>query len=179
MNRVARQLSGLAASHLRLQAAEYAGSAPPAAASDTAEVDASAEEPASPVPKKWDHWLDVTGRVDGQYEVAKQQCFAIVEIGSHQYKVTADDVVYSLYIPGLDVNDKVNLKRVLLLGNPTETRIGRPVVADAHCEAVVEEVFKDAKKHIFRFRKKSHRKYKTVRPLFTKLRITKVHGIDG
>lgn len=48
------------------------------------------------------------------------------------------DVVVTEKIQGVDVNDKVKLDRVLMLGSRDETIIGRPLVPQATVSAVVE-----------------------------------------
>lgn len=52
-----------------------------------------------------------------------------------------------LYIDSVrcDVNTRLALRQVLLLGSPTETVVGRPFIPQAHVECVVEEQFLDAK----------------------------------
>lgn len=78
------------------------------------------------------------GRVIGPYTVARQPAFAVVELGPTQYKVSPDDLVYTEKLKGVDVNEKVSLNRVLLLGNQTQTIIGRPFVPEASVVACVE-----------------------------------------
>lgn len=74
-----------------------------------------------------------------------QPCFAVMESGGSQWKVTADDVIYHNKIPGVQINDVVEFSKVLLLGTREETTIGRPFVPGASVVAAVEETFKDAK----------------------------------
>ena len=74
-----------------------------------------------------------------------QPCFAVMESGGCQWKVTADDVIYHNKIRGVHVNDVLQFNKVLLLGTQSETTIGRPFVPGATVVAAVEETFKDAK----------------------------------
>ncbi len=53
-------------------------------------------------------------------------------------QVSPGDVVVSEKLRGVDVNDKVKLSRVLMLGSRYETIIGRPIVPSASITAVVE-----------------------------------------
>ena len=53
-------------------------------------------------------------------------------------QVSPGDVVVTEKIRGVDVNDKVKLDRVLMLGSRDETIIGRPLVLQATVSAVVE-----------------------------------------
>ena len=46
------------------------------------------------------------GRVEGPYTIAPKDVFAVVEVGSHQFKVTVDDLIYVEKLGMLDVNDK-------------------------------------------------------------------------
>lgn len=85
------------------------------------------------------------GTVEGKYQVKPQAVFAVVEVGGTQYKVTPDDLIYTERLAGVDVNDKVALNHVLLLGSRQQTVVGRPYVVGARVTAVVEEQFLDAK----------------------------------
>lgn len=76
--------------------------------------------------------------------VSPQPCFAVMESGGSQWKVTADDVIYHNKIPGAHVNDVLEFNKVLLLGMREDTTIGRPFVPGASVVAAVEENFKDA-----------------------------------
>ncbi|XP_078438903.1 ribosomal protein L21 isoform X2 [Wolffia australiana] len=80
--------------------------------------------------------------------------FAVVQIGSHQFKVCNGDSVFTERLKYCEVNDKLVLNKVLMLGSKTQTIIGRPMLPEAAVHAVVEE----------------HE--------LTKLRITDIHGID-
>ena len=114
----------------------------------------------------------VVGRVEGPYEAETQEAFAVVHLKGHQYKVTADDVVYVDRMRGVEVNDVVELRRVLLLGSAGETVIGRPVVPGARVTAVVEEHFLDGKRVTFKFkRRKGYKRLYGSRHELTTLRI--------
>ncbi|KAI3466676.1 hypothetical protein Pfo_023339 [Paulownia fortunei] len=65
--------------------------------------------------------------------------FAVVQIGSHQFKVSNGDGIYTERLKYCDINDKLVLNKVLMLGSETQTIIGRPVLPDAAVHAVVEE----------------------------------------
>ncbi|GJM89713.1 hypothetical protein PR202_ga05926 [Eleusine coracana subsp. coracana] len=105
--------------------------------------------------------------------------FAIVQIGSHQFKVSNGDSIFTERLKFCDVNDKLILNRVLMLGSQTQTVIGRPTLPDAAVHAVVEEHALDAKVIIFKKkRRKNYRRTKGHRQELTKLRITNIEGID-
>jgi hypothetical protein len=73
-----------------------------------------------------------------QYTVQPKAVFAVVEVGGTQYKVTPGDVIIVEKLADVDVNDKLQLQRVLLLGSRAETIIGRPYIPAAAVTAAVE-----------------------------------------
>jgi large subunit ribosomal protein L21 len=44
-------------------------------------------------------------RVEAPFQLAPRDVFAVVQAGSHQFKVTLDDLVYVERVPQLDIND--------------------------------------------------------------------------
>ncbi|KAG0456533.1 hypothetical protein HPP92_024321 [Vanilla planifolia] len=105
--------------------------------------------------------------------------FAVVQVGSHQFKVSNGDSIFTERLKYCEVNDKLILNKVLLLGSRTETIIGRPILPDAAVHAIVEEHALDAKVIIFKKkRRKNYRRTKGHRQELTKLRITDIQGID-
>lgn len=76
--------------------------------------------------------------VDERYKIQPQSIFAIVEVGGTQYKVTPDDLIYTEKIAGIDINQKLRLGRVMLLGSTAETIIGRPYIPGASVTAAIE-----------------------------------------
>ncbi|KAG6393128.1 hypothetical protein SASPL_147361 [Salvia splendens] len=129
--------------------------------------------------------------------------FAVVQIGSHQFKVSNGDTIYTERLKHCDINDKLKgfsdthlvvvgsfsgslhgctalvLNKVLMLGSQAQTIIGRPVLPEAAVHAVVEEHALDAKVIIFKKkRRKNYRRTKGHRQELTKLRITDIQGIE-
>ncbi|KAL4585613.1 hypothetical protein LXL04_010236 [Taraxacum kok-saghyz] len=105
--------------------------------------------------------------------------FAVIQIGSHQFKVSNGDCIYTEKLKFCEVHDKVILNKVLMLGSKTQTMIGRPVLPEATVHAVVEEHALDAKVIIFKKkRRKNYRRTKGHRQELTKLRITDIQGIE-
>ncbi|KAF8029959.1 hypothetical protein BT93_E2392 [Corymbia citriodora subsp. variegata] len=105
--------------------------------------------------------------------------FAVVQIGSHQFKVSNGDCIFTERLKFCDINDKLILNKVLLLGSQSQTIVGRPTVPDAAVHAVVEEHALDAKVIIFKKkRRKNYRRTKGHRQELTKLRITDIQGIE-
>ncbi|KAL6567406.1 hypothetical protein OROGR_001074 [Orobanche gracilis] len=119
--------------------------------------------------------LQQSDRVFKPYEPV----FAVVQIGSHQFKVSNRDSIYTERLKYCEVNDKVVLHKVLMLGSQTQTIIGRPILPDAAVHAVVEEHALDAKVIIFKKkRRKNYRRTKGHRQELTKLRIADIQGIE-
>lgn len=105
--------------------------------------------------------------------------FAVVQIGSHQFKVSNGDSIFTERLKFCDVNDKLVLNKVLMLGSQTQTVIGRPILPDAAVHAVVEEHALDAKVIIFKKkRRKNYRRKNGHRQELTRLRITDIQGIE-
>ncbi|KAG2617600.1 hypothetical protein PVAP13_3NG182331 [Panicum virgatum] len=98
--------------------------------------------------------------------------FAVVQVSN-------GDSIFTERLKFCDVNDKLILNRVLMLGSQTQTVIGRPILPEASVHAVVEEHALDAKVIIFKKkRRKNYRRTKGHRQELTKLRITNIEGID-
>lgn len=108
-----------------------------------------------------------------------EPAFAVIQIGSHQFKVSNGDCIYTERLKFCEVNDKLVLNRVLMLGSATQTIIGRPILPDAAVHAVVEEHALDAKVIIFKKkRRKNYRRTRGHRQELTRLRITDIQGIE-
>lgn len=108
-----------------------------------------------------------------------EPAFAVVQIGSHQFKVSNGDSIFTERLKFCEVNDKLILNKVLLLGSPSQTIVGRPIVPDGAVHAVVEEHALDAKVIIFKKkRRKNYRRTKGHRQELTKLRITNIEGVE-
>jgi len=104
--------------------------------------------------------------------------FAVVALGSTQMKVTTDDLVFVEKMRNYDVNDEVDLRAVLMLGDASRTIVGRPTVRGARVRAIVEENFRDAKKLVFKKRRrKGFQRTFGHRSELTGLRIVEIdHG---
>ncbi|CAN6988565.1 unnamed protein product [Brassica oleracea var. botrytis] len=108
-----------------------------------------------------------------------ESVFAVVQIGSHQFKVSNGDSIFTEKLKFCDINDKLVLTKVLLLGSASQTIIGRPILPDATVHAVVEEHALDEKVLIFKKkRRKNYRRTTGHRQELTKLRITDIQGIE-
>ncbi len=72
------------------------------------------------------------------------QSYACTSSKHTHIQVTPRDLLYIDPIQ-CDINTKLMLRQVLLLGSPTETVVGRPYIPEATVECIVEEQFLDAK----------------------------------
>lgn len=70
-----------------------------------------------------------------------QRVFAVVELGPTQFKVAVDDMIVSERLRGVHVNERISLNRVLMMGTPAETQIGRPLLSNVTVIAAVEVRF--------------------------------------
>lgn len=119
-------------------------------------------------------------KVDGlpvtkSYEVEEQDIFAVVEISGTQYKVTPDDLIVTEKLSGVDINDRITLNRVLLVGSQSKTVIGRPYIPNATVSAAIEEQFLDGKVIVFKKRRrKNSRRTNGHRQPLTSLRILSI-----
>lgn len=89
--------------------------------------------------------------------------YAVVETGGKQYKVNAGQVIE---VESLAANkgDKIELDRVLVVGDGEDVRVGTPLVEGAKVTATVLKQKKGRKVVVFRYvpkqrfrRKKGHR----------------------
>lgn len=111
-------------------------------------------------------------------KIPKKEAFAVVQVGSHQFKVTPGDAIYVEKLNFADINDKIHLEKVLLLGTKWRTVIGRPVVPGAHVVATVEEHALDEKVIVFKKkRRKNYRRTNGHRQELTRLRILDLCGL--
>ncbi|KAK4753857.1 hypothetical protein SAY87_001961 [Trapa incisa] len=116
--------------------------------------------------------------VETSSEVPKrEEVFAVVMIGSRQYIVFPGRFIYTQRLKGANVDDKIILNKVLLVGTKTSTHIGKPVVPNAAVHAVVEEQVLDKKVTVFKYKKKKkYRRNIGHRQPITRIRITGITG---
>ncbi|CAK0747858.1 hypothetical protein CVIRNUC_001795 [Coccomyxa viridis] len=128
-----------------------------------------------------EHWpsqYEEIGRITGQYSIPRKQVFAVVELGATQFKVSPGDLLVTEKLRNVDVNDRISIRRVLMLGSCHETIIGRPLVPGASVTAAIEEQFQDAKVLIFKKRRrKNSRRLNGHRQDLTSVRIIDIEGI--
>ncbi|XP_023537173.1 50S ribosomal protein L21, chloroplastic-like [Cucurbita pepo subsp. pepo] len=107
----------------------------------------------------------------------REEIFAVVMIGSRQYIVFPGRYIHTQRLKGANVNDKITLNKVLLVGTKTQAYIGKPIVTNAAVHAVVEEQGLDKKVIVFKYKKKkNYRRNIGHRQPNTRIRITEISG---
>mmetsp|Transcript_48470 Transcript_48470/g.35678 ORF Transcript_48470/g.35678 Transcript_48470/m.35678 type:complete len:182 (-) Transcript_48470:40-585(-) len=88
--------------------------------------------------------------------------FAIIELKGKQHKITKDDVVVADYMGSeYDLDTKVDVSDVLLLGSKHATIIGHPTVEGAKVVLSVEEIARDKKVIALKFRRRKNSRRRT------------------
>lgn len=102
--------------------------------------------------------------------------YAVVVTGGKQYRVEEGQ---TLKVEKLEVatGEKLELERVLMIGNGDEVKIGAPVVEGAKVTAEVVDHGRHKKVKIMKFkRRKHHMKQMGHRQWFTEIKITSIAG---
>jgi large subunit ribosomal protein L21 len=100
--------------------------------------------------------------------------YAVIKTGGKQYRVEEGDTLAIERLEG-DTGTQVYFDEVLLVGSPTETRIGRPLIAGANVHATIVEQGRAKKVLIFKFRRrKNYKRKKGHRQYFTRVRIDSI-----
>ena len=100
--------------------------------------------------------------------------YAVVETGGKQYKVSAGQVVEVEKL-AVEVGEKLELDRVLLVADGAEVRVGRPTVEGAKVFATVTDHFKGPKIIVFKHRpRQRYRRKKGHRQNYTRLTIEEI-----
>jgi large subunit ribosomal protein L21 len=100
--------------------------------------------------------------------------FAIVQLGSSQYKVAQDDLICTEKID-LGVGQSLDAKRVLLVGDDGATLIGSPLIEGACVRMTVEEQGYGKKLVVFKKRRrKGYRRWRGFRSRLTLLRVGEI-----
>ncbi|XP_068663520.1 large ribosomal subunit protein bL21c [Aristolochia californica] len=121
-----------------------------------------------------------TDKKRNRIEIPKgDEVFAVVVVGSRQYIVFPGRFINTQRLKGANVNDKIILNKVLLVGSKSKTYIGKPVVTNAAVHAVVEEQALDKKVIVFKYKKKkNYRRNIGHRQPITRIRITGITGYE-
>lgn len=105
--------------------------------------------------------------------------YAVIESGGKQYRVAPGDVirVERLEVPA---GESVDLKRVLLVAEGQDVRLGGPVLDDVSVTAKVRAHGRGDKVTIFKLRRrKNYRRHAGHRQDYTELEITQVAGVSA
>ncbi|CAG9331570.1 unnamed protein product [Blepharisma stoltei] len=107
------------------------------------------------------------------------QIFAVVRLAGLQYKVTKNDLIIAEKLP-YEVGQQFTLDSVMLVGTPSYTLIGRPLVEKAQVYMTVEEQTLSEKLIVFKkIRRKHYKKQKGHRQELTILRVEKIeHEVE-
>ena len=100
--------------------------------------------------------------------------YAVVETSGKQYKVSAGEIVEVDKL-SLEVGERVELDRVLLVADGEEVRVGQPTVEGAKVLATVTGHVKGAKLIVFKYRpRERYRRKKGHRQNYTRLTIDEI-----
>ncbi len=98
--------------------------------------------------------------------------YAVIEDGSHQYRVEPDMVLDVDYREQLNPGDELVFERVLLCRSSEQVLVGQPVVQNARVVGRVLEHVKGPKIYVEKFkRRKNYRRRKGHRQRATRVRI--------
>lgn len=102
--------------------------------------------------------------------------FAVIETGGKQYKVSPGDKI-KIEKLNVEAGRDFVFDKVLLIGDESNFKLGRPYVGGAKVEAKVVRQARDRKKIVFKYHSKTrYRKKKGHRQHFTEAEITKISG---
>jgi large subunit ribosomal protein L21 len=97
--------------------------------------------------------------------------YAIVEDGGKQYKAVEGKTIEVDLFPA-EVDEQIDLERVLLISDGETTTVGNPVIPGARIQATVLGEIKGPKLVVFRYKPKKRIRTKTGhRQHYTRLRI--------
>lgn len=101
--------------------------------------------------------------------------WAVVEIGSKQYKVKEGQALYVERIKKPSPDNKVSIDKVLLLAKDNTLEVGRPYLKNVKVTAEILKEEKDKKIIVFKYkRRKNYRRKKGHRQIYTLLKILKI-----
>jgi len=100
--------------------------------------------------------------------------YAVIKTGGKQYTVSPGDVISVERLPG-EVGEEVEVKDVLMTGDGTNIKIGRPLLTDATVVAEILRHAKSKKVTVFKMkRRKGYHNKRGHRQQFTSLRIKEI-----
>jgi len=100
--------------------------------------------------------------------------YAVVKASGKQYKVSAGEII-DVDKLSLEVGEKIELDRVLLVADGEEVRVGQPTIEGAKVVATVTDHVKGPKIIVFKYRpRQRYRRKKGHRQHYTRLTIDKI-----
>ena len=100
--------------------------------------------------------------------------YAVIETGGKQYRVNQGDIIKVEKLT-VDVGQKVDFDRVLLVGEGTDIKVGSPVVDGANVSGTVVEQDRHRKIIVFKMkRRKGYRRKQGHRQNYTGVLIDKI-----
>jgi large subunit ribosomal protein L21 len=100
--------------------------------------------------------------------------YVVVETSGKQYKVSAGEIKDVDKLP-LEVGEKIELDRVLLVADGEEVRVGQPTIEGAKVLATVTDHVKGPKIIVFKYRpRERYRLKKGHRQAYTRLMIDEI-----
>jgi len=101
--------------------------------------------------------------------------YAIIRSGGHQYRAEIGAQIDVEKLP-FDVDQKIDITEVLLVGDGENTVIGQPLVEGATVKATVVDQFRGEKIIVFHYRQRNNlRKTNGHRQYYTRLRIDEIN----
>ncbi len=102
--------------------------------------------------------------------------YAVIETGGKQYRVNQGDVIKVEKLT-VDVGQKVDFDRVLLVGEGSDVKVGNPLVDGASVSGTVVEQDRHRKIVVFKMkRRKGYRRKQGHRQDYTGVIIDKING---
>lgn len=100
--------------------------------------------------------------------------YAVVQVGSAQFKVAEGDTIDATQVAGQE-GKSVTLDKVLLFAKGSDVRVGQPFLKDVKVTAKVVKHFSGDKRIAFKYRRRKASASKHgQRPKLTALNITKI-----
>lgn len=100
--------------------------------------------------------------------------YAVVQVGSVQYKVAEGDVIKTDRVDG-ETGSEVVLEKVLLFAKGTDIRVGQPFLSDVKVSATIQAHPRAPKVVAFKYRRRKDWSVKTGhRRNLTTLSVTKI-----
>ena len=100
--------------------------------------------------------------------------YAVVETGGKQYRVTVGQTI-DVELMQVQVGDKVELDRVLMVADDSDVQVGHPILGAARVAATVMDQVRGPKLIVFQYLAKERLRHKTGhRQNYTRLRIDEI-----